>query len=112
MVGRQGAIGEQAGRLFLAVAIAHNGAMGTDTSEDRIREYTAPGVVVTWESDRCQHSANCVRGLPQVFDTAARPWIDPTAASVEDIVATIDHCPSYALGYRTGDGRTRVAPPR
>ncbi|MBO9520669.1 MAG: (4Fe-4S)-binding protein [Nocardioidaceae bacterium] len=76
----------------------------------RIREYGAPGIVITWEPGRCQHSTNCVRGLPQVFDNQARPWIDPTGAGVEDIVSTIDRCPSFALGYRTEDGRTRTAP--
>lgn len=84
--------------------------MGNEAVERRIREYAAAGIVVTWEAARCQHSTNCIRGLPTVFDVDARPWIDPTAASTEDIVATVDRCPSYALGYRTDDGRSRVAP--
>lgn len=84
--------------------------MHNEPAEHRIREYAAPGIVVTWEAARCQHSTNCIRRLPQVFDVKARPWIDPTAASVEDIIETVDHCPSYALGYRADDGRTRVAP--
>ena len=65
---------------------------------------------MTWDAPRCQHVANCVRGLPQVFDTKARPWIDPHAASVDELVAQIGQCPSHALGYRTDDGRTREAP--
>lgn len=85
-------------------------AEGT-TANGGIREYAAPGIVVTWEASRCQHVGNCVRGLPQVFDTSARPWIAPTAATVEELVAVIDTCPSHALGYRTDDGRERVAPP-
>ena len=84
--------------------------MDNRSAPRQIREYAAPGIVVTWEPARCQHSTNCIRGLPQVFDADARPWIDPTAAAVEDIVATVDRCPSHALGYRTDDGRTRVAP--
>lgn len=84
--------------------------MGNEPTERRIREYSAPGIVVTWEAARCQHSTNCVRGLPAVFLSDARPWIDPTKADVEEIVATVDRCPSFALGYRTADGRTRVAP--
>ena len=84
--------------------------MGNESGRRQIREYAAPGIVVTWEPARCQHSTNCIRGLPKVFDAAARPWIDPTAAGVEDIVATVDRCPSYALGYRTDDGRSRAAP--
>ncbi|MFF0633350.1 (4Fe-4S)-binding protein [Nocardia sp. NPDC004151] len=78
---------------------------------DAIREYSAPGVTITWEPGRCRHAQECVHGLPSVFDRDRRPWIDPSAASVDDIVDVIDRCPSYALGYRTGDGRTRTAPP-
>lgn len=73
------------------------------------REYAAPGIVVTWEAGRCQHAAECVRGLPRVFDSQARPWIDPHGARVDEIVEVVDRCPSYALGYRTDDGRTRHA---
>lgn len=75
-----------------------------------INEYAAPGIVVTWEPGRCQHAAECVRGLPQVFNPEARPWIDPNAAAAEELVTVIDRCPSFALGYRTDDGRERVAP--
>jgi uncharacterized Fe-S cluster protein YjdI len=45
-----------------------------------------------------------------VFAPRERPWITPTAAGVDELVAVIDRCPSHALGYRTEDGRERVAP--
>lgn len=76
----------------------------------RILEYSAPGIVVTWEPGRCQHAAECVGGLPAVFDPKKRPWITPSEASVDELVTVIDRCPSHALGYRTDDGRQRVAP--
>lgn len=78
---------------------------------DRIHEYAAPGVTVTWEPGRCRHAGECVRGLPAVFEVDRRPWIDPAAAPAEQVVEVIDRCPSYALGYRTADGRARTAPP-
>lgn len=78
-------------------------------SED-IHEYSAQGITVTWEPGRCQHATECVRGLPSVFDVGRRPWITPDAPEVEDLVEVIDRCPSFALGYRTDDGRTRTAP--
>jgi uncharacterized Fe-S cluster protein YjdI len=52
-----------------------------------------------------------VRGLPAVFDRDRRPWIDAGAATVDEVVAVVDRCPSFALGYRTEDGRVRTAPP-
>lgn len=73
-----------------------------------IREYRAPGIVVTWEPARCRHAAECIRGLPQVFNRDVRPWIDASRAGVDYLVEVIDRCPSYALGYRADDGRIRT----
>lgn len=90
---------------------ASSAAYARDMEQERvIREYDGKGIVVTWEPARCQHAAECVRGLPQVFDRDARPWIDASRASAGKIVEVIDRCPSFALGYRTSDGRTRTAP--
>lgn len=75
-----------------------------------IHEYAGDGIVVTWEPARCRHAAECVGGLPRVFDTTRRPWITPGSADAEEIVEVVDRCPSFALGYRTHDGRTRTAP--
>jgi len=80
------------------------------SESDSIKEYATDGIVVTWEPSRCEHARECVMGLPGVFDPKRRPWIDATAAGVEDLVTVIDRCPSHALGYRTDDGRNRVAP--
>jgi uncharacterized Fe-S cluster protein YjdI len=80
------------------------------TREDQAHEYVAPGIVVTWEPGRCQHAAECVRGLPLVFDATRRPWIEPDAAEVDDVIEVIDRCPSFALGYRAENGRMRIAP--
>ncbi|MFC9789827.1 (4Fe-4S)-binding protein [Rhodococcus sp. NPDC127528] len=80
------------------------------TQAQQPREYGAPGITITWEGRRCRHATECVRGLPGVFDGGHRPWIDPNAATVDEVVEVIDRCPSFALGYRTADGRTRTAP--
>jgi uncharacterized Fe-S cluster protein YjdI len=84
--------------------------MAESTDRPAIREYAADGIVITWEAGRCRHATECVRGLPAVFDRGRRPWIEADAADVDDIVTVIDRCPSYALGYRTADGRSRTAP--
>ena len=42
--------------------------------------YTGPLVNVSFDLDVCQHAAECVRGMPSVFDTGKRPWIDPGQA--------------------------------
>ena len=41
------------------------------------RSYVGKDVTISFDSDVCQHSGNCVNGLAAVFDTEKRPWIDP-----------------------------------
>src|SRR5918998_1723746 len=48
------------------------------------RAYTAPGVTVFYNRGRCLHFAECLRGLPQVFDVAKRPWLRPGNASADE----------------------------
>ena len=64
------------------------------------KEYTNGEVTVVWKPDLCEHSGNCVRGLPQVFKPGERPWVKVESASTEEIKNTIDTCPSGALSYK------------
>jgi nitrite reductase/ring-hydroxylating ferredoxin subunit/uncharacterized Fe-S cluster protein YjdI len=68
------------------------------------RAYTAPGVTVFYDRGRCLHFAECVRGLPQVFDVAKRPWIQPQNASADEVAEVVRRCPSGALHYRLEEG--------
>jgi CDGSH-type Zn-finger protein len=54
---------------------------------------------------------NCVRGLPQVFDPEARPWVVVDAAGADAVAATIETCPTGALHYRRLDGGQQEQPP-
>src|SRR5215203_4047973 len=68
------------------------------------RPYTAPGVRVFYDRGRCLHFAECVRGLPEVFDVGKRPWIQPGKASAEQVAEVVRRCPSGALHYRLEEG--------
>lgn len=68
------------------------------------REYSTDEITVFWDSDRCIHSGNCLRYLPEVFDLDQRPWVAVTAASADAIGDTIERCPSGALRYQRIDG--------
>ncbi|GAA2064418.1 hypothetical protein GCM10009757_50090 [Streptomyces cheonanensis] len=60
---------------------------------------------MTFEAGRCRHAAACVHGLPEVFDTARRPWIRPDGAEAERLAEVVRRCPSGALQYElTGSG--------
>lgn len=74
------------------------------------KTYTAPTINVTFDAQRCIHSANCLRGLPVVFDLEAKPWIKADAAQADEIAAVIERCPSGALQYERLDGGPAEAP--
>jgi len=65
------------------------------------RTYTGPLLDVTYDREICEHAAECVRGMPSVFDTHKKPWIDPrnadTAEHAEHLREVVGRCPSDAL---------------
>lgn len=65
----------------------------------RVQSYQSDEIVVTFDPERCQHTAICLRGLPGVFDIKRKRWIDVKAASADEVAAQIDRCPSGALQY-------------
>lgn len=64
------------------------------------KEYSNGEVTVVWEATKCKHAAACVRNSPKVFRPKERPWIDVSQASSEELMQTIDKCPSGALSYK------------
>jgi CDGSH-type Zn-finger protein/uncharacterized Fe-S cluster protein YjdI len=77
----------------------------------RAREYEGEGIVVEFEAARCIHAAECVRGLPAVFDPDARPWVQPANGDADAIAGVVRRCPSGALhARRTDGGVTEEAP--
>lgn len=69
-----------------------------------MRDYEGDGIVIHWDSERCQHSGRCVQGSPTVFDAEATPWVQAGATGADEIAATIDTCVSGALTYTRTDG--------
>jgi CDGSH-type Zn-finger protein/uncharacterized Fe-S cluster protein YjdI len=67
-------------------------------------QYKGRFLTVHYDPRRCIHAAECVRGLPTVFDPARRPWIDPERAGPEKLIAVIERCPTGALHYERSDG--------
>ncbi|MBK7870018.1 MAG: (4Fe-4S)-binding protein [Saprospiraceae bacterium] len=68
-------------------------------AKNLIKEYSNGEVTIVWKSALCEHSANCVRGLPEVFDVKASPWINAQGATTEQIIAQVNKCPSGALSF-------------
>jgi CDGSH-type Zn-finger protein/uncharacterized Fe-S cluster protein YjdI len=62
-------------------------------------------------SARCIHAAECVHGLPGVFDPQARPWIQPAKAAADELVSVVARCPTGALQTILDDGRDAASVP-
>lgn len=68
------------------------------------RRYENGEIAILWQPDLCIHSANCIAGLPHVFNPRKRPWVAIHAASTDELVETVMTCPSGALSFE------RIAP--
>ena len=64
-----------------------------------IQKYSNGEVTVSYDSEVCIHAGDCVKGLPQVFDVAKKPWINVDGAPVEKVIEQVKQCPSGALKY-------------
>ncbi len=81
------------------------GFRGTrETRRDISRRKAYSGQQITIHDSRaiCAHAGHCTDSLKAVFKSGRKPWIDPDAATVEEIVETVLRCPSGALSYSIG----------
>ena len=78
--------------------------------KDRSKTYANERITVRFEPRRCIHAAECVRGLPGVFDPDRRPWIEPGEAETDAIAGVVARCPTGALHYERRDGGAAEAP--
>ena len=65
-----------------------------------VKTYESENIKVYFKPDVCKHAAECVRGLPSVFNVKKKPWVSPQNATAEEIMKVIDRCPSKALTYQ------------
>lgn len=70
----------------------------------KTKAYEGDGIVIHFEGARCIHAAECVHGLPDVFDADRRPWITPSGTPADAIARVVERCPSGALTYERTDG--------
>ncbi|MFK0252520.1 (4Fe-4S)-binding protein [Streptomyces sp. NPDC090445] len=82
----------------------HHTQSNRHTQPTQPKAYPGKQITVTYETGRCLHAAECVRGLPEVFDTGQRPWVQPDGAGPERVAEVIRRCPSGALQYRLAEG--------
>lgn len=65
------------------------------------KTYFGPLVDVSFDLEICEHAAKCVKGMPEVFDTHKKPWINAEVADTPELAQklreVIARCPSTAL---------------
>ena len=66
-----------------------------------MKNYQKDQLTIHWEPTKCIHAGVCVKTLPKVYNPKERPWIKPENASVDELKAQVDNCPSKALSYST-----------
>jgi uncharacterized Fe-S cluster protein YjdI len=68
--------------------------------KNQYREYKSEDLIVYWNLSLCSHSGKCMALLPQVFSPDKRPWVCMEGAGPQEIINTIDKCPTGALRYQ------------
>ena len=71
--------------------------------EEKKIKYHSDQITVSYAPDICIHAAECVKGLPTVFDPEKKPWITVAGADPSEIIDVINRCPSGALQYELID---------
>lgn len=80
--------------------------------EDGVDNAEGRSLTLHFNARRCIHARHCVLGLPGVFKANVEgAWIDPDAASTEDLVTVAHMCPSGAISYTRKDGGEDEARP-
>jgi CDGSH-type Zn-finger protein len=81
-----------------------------DPAADRRIAHAGKSITIFDNRSMCAHAGFCTDRLKAVFRMGVEPWIDADAASVEEIIATVEKCPSGALSYAING--VDASPPR
>lgn len=81
---------------------AHNGFTDkklTSGKLDKRVDYVGKEITIHDNRGICAHAGFCTDNLASVFRMKTEPWIEPDAATVDEVIATVKKCPSGALSY-------------
>lgn len=87
--------------------------------EDKRDAYSTSEITIHDNRSICAHAGRCTDNLKEVFRLNTEPWIRPDGAEPQQIIDTINKCPSGALSYtfkqkehrdRAGEPAVFVAP--
>ena len=71
-----------------------------EIKRELLQKYEGKEITIYFNRSICAGAGACVKGLPSVFSTGnSTNWIKPNANSIDNIIKTINSCPSGALSY-------------
>jgi CDGSH-type Zn-finger protein/uncharacterized Fe-S cluster protein YjdI len=74
-------------------------------SDKAIEQVTGRWATISFDASRCIHARRCVIAQPWVFKANVQgEWIDPDAASAEELIYVALNCPSGAIQVTRHDG--------
>jgi CDGSH-type Zn-finger protein/uncharacterized Fe-S cluster protein YjdI len=77
----------------------------------QLKRYYSDDIEVYYSRERCIHYAACVRGLPSVFNTRERPWVNLENSDPNAVADVVLRCPTGALHYERLDGGVQESIP-
>ena len=82
-------------------------------SENAIEQVSGKRATISFNGRLCIHSRRCVISQPGVFKANVEgAWIDPDAASAEDLIFVALNCPSGAIQVTRHDGGAQESAPQ
>ena len=81
--------------------VGFSSALDSGPAKNSKRAYVGEKFTVYDNRGLCAHAGVCIRDLASVFRLKQSPWIDPDQATVDEVKAVVDSCPSGALSYDT-----------
>jgi CDGSH-type Zn-finger protein/uncharacterized Fe-S cluster protein YjdI len=79
-------------------------------SDSKTFKYDGKDVDVVWDGRLCIHIQECGRAKGDLFVGGRKPWCQPDATTIDEVVDVVGRCPTGSLTYRIKDGsREEVA---
>jgi CDGSH-type Zn-finger protein/uncharacterized Fe-S cluster protein YjdI len=72
--------------------------------------YSGQEIEVLYDHERCIHTGECLRRLPQVFNQDQKPWVTPDHGTADKVAEAVMACPTGALRFVRKDGVTEPVP--
>jgi len=73
-------------------------------SDAKTFQYSGEQADVVWNGSLCIHIQECGRAKGELFVGGRKPWCQPDATTIEDVVAVVKRCPTGALTFEIKDG--------